>query len=132
MAPRILIVDDDPDWRAVLRALLEHSGYRVDEAENGEVALRLTRERNPDLVILDLSMPVLDGFETASRLRREGGPPLLAVSGSERALTRDRKMRELFDGYVKKPVSTPILLERIARLLRERVQRGRSQGRSST
>ncbi len=99
--PLILIVDDDAEWRAALRSLLEHSGYRVAEAENGRVALRTARERNPDLVLLDLAMPVLDGFETARRLRRDGGPPLLAVSGEELTPAQDRNMRALFDGYVK-------------------------------
>lgn len=124
--PLILIVDDDAEWRAALRSLLEHSGYRVIEAENGEVALRVARERNPDLVLLDFAMPVLDGFETASRLRRDGGPPLLAVSGEELTPAQDRNMRALFDGYVKKPAATELLRKRIAVLLRRRVGREQS------
>lgn len=126
--PLILIADDDPDWRVALRTLLEHEGYEVDEAKNGAVAVQKARERRPDLVILDLSMPVLDGCEAARRLRQEGGPPLLAVSGSDRAIARDRKVQALFDGFLRKPAVTPVLLERIARLLRRDVAGGELGG----
>lgn len=132
----ILIVDDDSEWRTALRTLLEHEGYYVDEAENGEIALQRVGARPPDLVLLDVSMPVMDGFETAKRLRKQGGPPLLAVSGTDRSPGEGRKMRDLFDGHVRKPASTTVLLGRIAGLLNrtagDHSERGPPQERACT
>jgi CheY-like chemotaxis protein len=67
----ILLVDDDPDVRSVLARTLEESGQTVDEAENGEVALERVKTRRPGLILLDLMMPVMDGFEFVSELRKD-------------------------------------------------------------
>lgn len=69
---RILIVDDEPDIRATVSAMLEIEGYRVDEAINGADALRVLEDRAPDLILLDMRMPVLDGWGFARELRERG------------------------------------------------------------
>jgi two-component system alkaline phosphatase synthesis response regulator PhoP len=67
---KILIVDDEDHIRRILKFQLERHAYRVIEAENGEIALELVRREAPDLILLDLMMPKMDGFETCSRIRR--------------------------------------------------------------
>ncbi len=85
-AARVLVVDDDPDIRALLRMILTDSGYEVDEAENGGVALDRMTARPPDLVLLDLLMPEVDGFEFLNRIsnrERLSNIPIIVVTGKE-------------------------------------------------
>jgi DNA-binding NarL/FixJ family response regulator len=83
---RILIVDDHPSFRASARMLLEAEGYEVvGEAEDGQSALRAVRELRPDVVLLDIQLPDLDGFEVADRLRANGtAPAIVLVSSRDR------------------------------------------------
>ena len=69
---RVLVVDDEPDIRATVSAMLEIEGYDVAEAANGADALHLVEERAPDIILLDMRMPVLDGWGFAAELRRRG------------------------------------------------------------
>ena len=69
-SPTILIVDDELQIRTIARDILEGSGFRVVEAENGQEALNMVRKEHPDIVLLDINMPVLDGFETCRQLRK--------------------------------------------------------------
>src|SRR2546427_5044204 len=69
--PRVLIVDDDPLIRGVVRAVLEDGSYDLDEAASGEEALRVAENRPPDLVLLDVMMPGLNGFEVAARMKND-------------------------------------------------------------
>jgi DNA-binding NarL/FixJ family response regulator len=79
----ILIVDDHPSFRANARALLEAEGYDVvGEAENGSSALRAAAELSPDVVLLDVQLPDIDGFEVASRLTQNGGGPVVVLVSS--------------------------------------------------
>lgn len=81
----ILIIDDDSKIREVLRQILEHAGYEVVEASDGGEGLRLYRERQPDLVIMDIVMPRKDGLETITDLRIEfPGSKIIAISGGGR------------------------------------------------
>lgn len=68
---RVLVVDDQPDERHIQAAMLSHRGYEVITAENGETGLRLARESPPDIILLDVAMPKLDGFEVCRRLRSD-------------------------------------------------------------
>lgn len=87
---RILVVDDEPDLRAIMRRLLQRVGHEVLEARNGEIAMELVGESPPDLVVTDLMMPVMDGHELIRRLRAEPSTadlPVLAMTGhSERKI----------------------------------------------
>ena len=83
MGMTVLIVDDHPSFRASARELLEAEGYEiVGEAENGTTALRAVNELKPDLVLLDVQLPDIDGFEVAARLTNGGGGPAVVLVSS--------------------------------------------------
>jgi two-component system response regulator EvgA len=86
MAVRVLIVDDAPDFRRLARMLLSHGGYEViGEASDGETALRLAFELRPDLVLLDIQLPDIDGFEVARQLDVEDDIQVVLVSSRDEA-----------------------------------------------
>ena len=79
----VLIVDDHPSFRASARTLLEAEGYEVvGEAENGAAALQAVKELKPDLVLLDVQLPDIDGFQVADQLRRLADPPAVVLTSS--------------------------------------------------
>lgn len=117
LARTILVVDDVPAIRAAMRIALEHSGLRVMEAENGRVALEQARLHLPDLVLMDLMMPVLDGWSAARVLRqdcRTGSIPVVAVTA-----LGDLDPVELaaagFCAHLRKPFTVAQVLEQIQR-----------------
>jgi CheY-like chemotaxis protein len=113
--PRVLVVDDCPDTRATLRTLLGLWGFEVFEAADGPAALRAARTCRPGVVLLDLAMPGLDGYEVARRLRRMpdlGGALLIAVSGYGREQDVARAQAAGFDHHLLKPAD-PEDLERL-------------------
>ncbi len=118
MKRRILVVDDEPRMRRFVRMNLDLEGYDVLEAENGLVALDKIREQMPDLVLLDVAMPVLDGFETLQQIRQVSAVPviMLTVKGDEE--DRVRGLDYGADDYVTKPFSPRELLSRIRAVLR--------------
>ncbi len=124
--PLILIADDRPSSRELLRLVLERAGYAVIEAEDGEKALDRARAGNPDLVLLDLQMPVLDGYGVLAALRGEErfrNLPVLALTASAMRGDRERIMDAGFTDYLAKPAGSEVLRETVARLLHEaRVQ----------
>ena len=83
MVANILVVDDDPDVREILRAHLEDAGHTVDEAANGEIAIQRLREQPADLVITDIYMPVSDGLDLMRRIRSFGlKMPIIEITGA--------------------------------------------------
>ena len=121
---RLLIVDDETDLLAELKPLLERSGYDVVTAIDGEQALERVSETNPDLIILDVMMPRLDGREVLRRLRQQDDwtPVILLTqvgSSTERALS----LQEGADDYLNKPYDPMELIARVQAVLR-RTQRG--------
>jgi CheY-like chemotaxis protein len=84
-SPTILLVDDQDDFRASLRGLFEVCGYQVVEASNGQEAIETASRECPDLIVMDMNMPVMDGLDASRRLRKSGeccqNTPILAVSG---------------------------------------------------
>jgi DNA-binding response OmpR family regulator len=120
MAPprRVLVVDDDDDIRLLLQELLSGAGYRVETAEDGRAALRVFHENPTDIVILDLSMPDLDGFETLERLRDLSDVPVILLTARSGEIDKVRGFRAGADDYVVKPFGRQELLARIEALLR--------------
>jgi len=116
--PRILVVDDDEDIRVLLRELLERADYRVDEAADGRSALRRLYEAPPSLVILDVTMPEMDGYQTLERIRDMSDVPVLMLTARTQELERVRGLASGADDYVPKPFGRQELLARVQALLR--------------
>jgi two-component system cell cycle response regulator DivK len=116
----ILLVEDNDKNRKLAHDVLVHDGYRVVDAESAEEALRLVQEQRPDLVLMDIHLPGINGIEALRRLRDEPATrdiPVMAVTAS--AMTHDRAkiMAAGFDGYQSKPISVKPFLAAVRQLL---------------
>ena len=114
----ILIVDDEPRIRDFVRMNLELEHYHVEEAGNGIEALEKLRDMLPDLVILDVSMPEMDGFETLRQIREVSTVPVIMLTVRQSEADKIRGLDLGADDYLAKPFSPPELLSRIRALLR--------------
>jgi len=116
---QILVVDDEPNIREMLRQSLEEEGYKVAEAINGIDAISQAKAVKPDLIILDVMMPHIDGFDVAAVLKNDPdtrGIPIIIVSLIQ---DRERGCRLGVDRYFTKPINVPELLKEIGLLLRQ-------------
>src|SRR6266516_4362599 len=121
MQEHILIVDDDNRLTNALRRTLAYEGYQVSVAANGEGALSLVRTRPPDLVILDLMLPGIDGLEVCRRIRRAGdGIAVLMLTARDTVADRVAGLETGADDYLVKPFALEELLARVKALLRRR------------
>ena len=113
MTPRrILVVEDNPLNLKLVRDVLSFADYDVVEAQSGEEALRAAKDTPPDLVLMDLQLPGIDGTETLHRLRQDTlGPdvPVVAVTAFAMAEDKERAAQAGFDGYIEKPISVRAL-----------------------
>jgi two-component system, cell cycle response regulator DivK len=117
---KILIAEDNPVNRELLREFLEMQGYEIFEACNGEEALAMLADLRPDLVILDLGMPVLDGFCTIQRIRADPALahlPALAATAYAMRGDREKTLAAGFDGYLSKPINAAALKKEVDGLL---------------
>jgi DNA-binding response OmpR family regulator len=114
----VLVVDDDADVRMLVRELLTRAGYRVTEAPDGRAALRALYDERPDLVVLDVSMPELDGWGTLERIRELSDVPVVMLSAFGAELEKVRALRGGADDYVTKPFGRQELLARVETVLR--------------
>jgi DNA-binding response OmpR family regulator len=119
----ILICDDEPDIRELLRELLGRTGYDVLEAADGQEALRTLYGSAPDLVLLDVSMPNLDGWATLERIRDVSDVPVIMLTARTEELERVRGLKGGADDYVTKPFGRQELLARVEALLRRTTTR---------
>lgn len=109
MAGKILIVEDNELNRILLKDVLEYYGYEVTEAVNGAEGLKRAREYSPDLLFLDIQMPVMDGFAVIRALRNDPVPgirKIIALTSFAMRGDRERIMAAGFDGYLTKPIDT--------------------------
>jgi two-component system cell cycle response regulator DivK len=117
---KILIADDKASSRELVRTILENLGYEVQEAEDGIRALEAIRSETPDLILLDLQMPGLNGHEVLARLRADQqfvNLPVVALTASAMAGDRDKALAAGFTSYLAKPVTLSILRMEVTRLL---------------
>ena len=121
---RVLVVEDDEDIADVLRRSLRQEGHEVRTAADGEEALSLAGEFVPDLVVLDLGLPKLDGVEVARRLRAEGDVPILMLTARTETDDRVEGLDAGADDYLVKPFERAELLARMRALMRRRPPRG--------
>ncbi|MFC1545313.1 response regulator [Gemmatimonadota bacterium] len=123
--PRILIVDDVPMNIAMVQALLKSEGYELVSAESGDEALRAVAEQIPDLILLDIQMPDMDGYEVCERLRAspetEGVPVIMFTATESETEAKAKGLRIGANDYVTKPVAKDELLARIETQLRLKV-----------
>jgi CheY-like chemotaxis protein len=120
---KILIAEDNAVNRELLRELLEMRGHTVAEACDGEEALRMIERTQPDLLLLDIGMPLLDGFGVMRKIRESpqfASLPVVAVTAYAMQGDREKILSSKFDGYLSKPVNARSLGEELDRLLSKR------------
>ena len=117
---RVLVVDDENDIRGLVRELLERAGHDVVEAPDGNEGLRLFYAEHPDVVILDVSMPGLTGWEVLERIRELGETPVIMLTANADELDKVRGLRAGADDYITKPFGRQELLARVGAQLRRR------------
>lgn len=117
---KVLVADDKDTGRELVRTILERSGHQVFEASDGEEAVSEALRIHPDLIILDIHMPGLDGFEVIEKLRNEdrfSNTPIIALTASAMMGDRERAMAAGFTGYITKPIRLEALRAEVERLL---------------
>jgi len=118
---KVLVADDNADSRELIRTVLERSGHLIFEACDGTEAVRCAQELLPDLIILDLHMPLLDGFGVLRALRNDqrfASTPIVALTASAMGGDRERTLSKGFTSYNAKPISLIELREEVERFLR--------------
>lgn len=120
---RVLVIDDDPIVTSVLKRGLAYEGFTVDTAESGTRGLTIARDHVPDVVILDVMLPGLDGFDVLERLRQADPQlPIIMLSARDEAADQVRGLEQGADDYVVKPFTFTVLAARVKALLRRREQ----------
>jgi len=120
MTRKLLIAEDDPASRELLREILETQGYQVIEVEDGQTALRRIEEESPDLVLLDIQMPKLDGLAVVRRLRqnpRLTSLPVIAVTSYAMRRDREKALDAGCDTYLTKPIDVVAMRKAVEQLL---------------
>jgi two-component system cell cycle response regulator DivK len=116
VSKRILVVEDQEDNRQILRDLLGNAGYELIEAENGEEALAAIARQRPDLILMDIQLPVMDGYEATRRIRTNPdlkSVPIIAVTSYALAGDESKALAAGCDAYVSKPYSPRQLLAKV-------------------
>ena len=126
--PRALVVDDAPEFRELIAAVLRQDGFRVDMAANGDTALASARAREPDVVVLDIGLPGIDGVEVCRRLRTFSNAYVVMLTGRGEEVDKLIGLSVGADDYVTKPFSSRELVARIRAMLR-RPRAGDPDGR---
>jgi len=120
MTKRILCVEDNPQNMRLIRKILTHEGYDVLEAENGLIGVQIALEEHPDLVLMDVNLPDIDGLEATLRIKRAASHlPIVALTANAMFGDEERCLAAGCDGYISKPVSRSLLLDKLIQLLGE-------------
>ena len=132
MKAHLLVVDDDPRITELLRRVLAYEGYSVSVAASGDDALQKALERPPNLIILDLMLPGVDGLEVARRLRRAGdNVPILMLTARDAVSDRVKGLESGADDYLVKPFAPDELVARVKALLRRHIATSASDSASA-
>ena len=119
---KVLVVDDEPNIVLSLEFLMEQAGFEVVTAEDGEQALEQVNNASPDLLLLDISLPGMSGFDVLERLRGQEATaqlPIIMLTAHGRDVEREKGMALGADDYITKPFSTQSLVEKVKALLKE-------------
>jgi two-component system cell cycle response regulator DivK len=120
-AKKVLVVEDDQDNREMVIKVLKHNGYQAIEAVNGQEAVTKARAEKPDLILLDLYIPKMDGYEVTRRLKSDQGLnhiPIIALTAHAMKGDREEALAAGFDGYIAKPINVRELPQQIEPFLR--------------
>jgi CheY-like chemotaxis protein len=118
----VLLVEDNEDNRVIVDAMLSHAGYRVLIATSGDAGVELARSAEPDVVLMDIALPGLDGWEATRRLKEDpatSGIPVVAFTAHAMAHDRERAMALGFDGYLTKPIEPREVLAAVERIVNQ-------------
>lgn len=124
MKPNILLVEDNENNRYLARFLLEREGFAVMVTVNGNEAIDVARRHKPDLVIMDIQMPEMDGYETAQRFKRDpalADIPLIGVSSFAMVGDRAKALQAGFAGYIEKPINTDTFARDVSGFLKNQL-----------
>lgn len=124
MPQKILIIEDNEKSRRLVRDVLVHYGYVIIEAENGEEGIRKTKEHKPDLILMDMQMPVMNGYEATRILKNDPDTKhikIVAVTSFAMLGDREKIVEAGADDYIAKPINTRALPEKVKRLLSENI-----------
>ena len=105
----ILVIEDNEQNIYMITYLLEHAGFEVLQARDGRAGIQLAREQNPDLIVLDIQLPEMDGYEIARKLREHsslGAVPIVAVTSYAMVGDKERVLEAGYTGYLEKPIDT--------------------------
>ena len=124
-APTILYIEDDFQNRVLVRRVLEASGFSFIGAENGLMGIQLAQEHVPDLILMDINLPEMDGYEVTSRLKQIetlAHVPIVAMTANVMKGDREKSLDAGCDGYIQKPINVDLLPEQISQFLAYRSQ----------
>ncbi len=122
MSKRILYIEDNPDNRLLIRRVLQAEGYEVLEAIDGQSGMQRAAEIQPDLILMDINLPEIDGYEVTARLKQLPGLsriPIIAVTANVMKGDREKTLAAGCDGYIQKPIDIDLLPGQIERFLKK-------------
>jgi two-component system cell cycle response regulator DivK len=122
MSKRILYIEDNPENRLLMRRVLMAEGYLVDEAVDGNSGLQKASESPPDLILMDINLPEIDGYEVTARLKQlpnMTGVPIIAVTANVMKGDREKTLAAGCDGYIQKPIDIDLLPSQIESFLKK-------------
>jgi len=120
---RILIMEDDDDTQGMVRFLLEYKGYDVVVAKDGKHGLEIAHQEKPDLILLDLAMPEMDGWSVAHKLKEDPATteiPVIAVTAYTMSSDRRKALNAGCDGFISKPMNVPEFIAEVEKFLGKR------------
>ena len=122
MSKRILYIEDNPENRLLMRRVLMAEGYVVEEASDGNSGLQKAAESPPDLILMDINLPEIDGYEVTARLKQlpnMSGVPIIAVTANVMKGDREKTLAAGCDGYIQKPIDIDLLPSQIESFLKK-------------
>lgn len=122
MSKRILYIEDNPENRLLMRRVLIAEGYMIEEAFDGNSGLQKAAESPPDLILIDINLPEIDGYEVTARLKQlpnMSGVPIIAVTANVMKGDREKTLAAGCDGYIQKPIDIDLLPSQIESFLKK-------------
>jgi two-component system, cell cycle response regulator DivK len=122
MSKRILYIEDNPENRMLMRRVLMAEGYIIEEAVDGQTGMQKAAESPPDLILMDINLPEIDGYEVTARLKQLPnmlGVPIIAVTANVMRGDREKTLAAGCDGYIQKPIDIDLLPSQIESFLKK-------------